>query len=220
MDIGRSFSYVTEDQEWWKKVLIGGLLTLIPIVGPFYALGYMLTALKNVIDGREIPLPEVLEDFGSKIVKGLLISVILFIYMLPLIIVSSCAGGGSAAFPELIDDSDTASIVAAVWSGCFGCLSLLYGIVVSLFVPYAMAIYADTGQFGEAFKLGKIFAMLKSAIGPTIIALLVSALAGFLAGIAGAILCGIGFFATTFYAQLINAFLFGSLYNKAKQAVV
>jgi hypothetical protein len=220
MDIGRSFTYVTEDEEWWKKVLIGALLTLIPVVGQFYGLGYMLATLKNVIEGRETPLPEVLEDFGGKIVKGLLISVIIFVYMLPLIIVSSCAGGGGAAFPELLDDEDTAGIIAAVWGGCFGCLSLLYGIVVSLFIPFVMAIYAETGQFGEAFKLGKIFAMLKSAIGPTIVALLVSALAGFVAGIAGSILCGIGIIATAFYAQLINAFLFGSLYNQARQAVV
>ena len=61
MDIGRSFSYILEDEDWWKKVLIGGLLTLIPIIGPFYGLGYLLEAIKNVISGREVPLPEALE---------------------------------------------------------------------------------------------------------------------------------------------------------------
>ena len=52
------------------------------------------------------------------------------------------------------------------------------------------------------------------------IALLISMLAAFLAGLAGGILCGIGALFTTFYAQLVNAFLFGNLYNQAKQAVV
>ena len=128
MDIGRSFTFVTEDQEWWKKVLIGGALTLIPIVGPFYGMGYMLVALKNVIDGRETPLPEALEDFGSKIVKGLMLWLIMIIYLLPLIIVGSCAGGGGAAFPAALDDEDTAGIIAAVWGGCFGCIAMLFGI--------------------------------------------------------------------------------------------
>jgi hypothetical protein len=219
LDIGRSFTYIIEDEDWWKKVLIGGLLTLIPIVGPFYGLGYMLAALKNVIDGRELPLPEVLEDFGDKIIKGLLISVIMFIWMLPLIIVGSCAGAGSAALTESLD-SDIAEPVGIGWAVCFGCLATIYGFVVSLFVPFVIATYADTGQFGDAFKFGRLFGMLKSAIGPAIIVLLVGVVAGMLAGLAGAILCGIGTFATMFYAQLINAFLYGTLYNSARQAVV
>jgi hypothetical protein len=219
MDIGRSFSYIIEDQDWWKKVLIGGLLTLIPIVGPFYGLGYMMVALKNVIDGRELPLPEALEDFGGMIVKGLLISVIVFIYMLPLIIVASCAGGGSAVLTDSLD-SDIAEPVGIGWAVCFGCLASIYGIVMGVFMPFVMATYADTGKFGDAFNFGRLFGMVKSAIGPAVIVLLVSALAGMLAGLAGAILCGIGTFATMFYAQLINAFLYGTLYNKARQAVL
>ena len=63
MDIGRSFTYVLDDDEWWKKVLLGGLLSLIPIVGPLYAIGYVLEVISNVIGGRETPLPEAVENF-------------------------------------------------------------------------------------------------------------------------------------------------------------
>lgn len=104
MDIGRAFSYLTEDQDWWKKVLIGGLLSLIPIVGPFYALGYVIEAMKNVIDRRETPLPEVLENFGGKLVKGIMLSIVIFIYFLPFIIISGCSSAGSA-FPALLADA-------------------------------------------------------------------------------------------------------------------
>ena len=64
MDIGRSFTFITEDKEWWQKVLLGGLLSLIPIVGQFYAVGYSIQVLKATIEGREIPLPETVL-FGS-----------------------------------------------------------------------------------------------------------------------------------------------------------
>ena len=98
MDIGRSFSYITEDQEWWKKVLLGGLISLMPIVGQLYVLGYVLETLKNVIAGREVPLPEIGEDFGGKLVKGLLLWVITFVYFLPLTLLSTCSGVGSSIF--------------------------------------------------------------------------------------------------------------------------
>ena len=216
MDIGRSFTYITEDEEWWKKLLVGGLLSIIP----FYGLGYMMVVLKNVIDGREVPLPVATEDIGGKFVKGLLTAVIVAIYMLPFIIISACAGGGSAAFPAVLDDQDTASIITYVWSACFGCLSLILGIIVGLLAPFALSLYADTGQFGEAFKLSKIFAMLKSNIGPTIIVLLISGIVASIASSVGPIICIIGVLVTRFYANLLNAFLFGSLYNKAKEQIV
>jgi hypothetical protein len=216
MDIGRSFTYITEDEEWWKKLLIGGLLSIIP----FYGLGYMIVVLKNVIEGREVPLPVATEDIGGKFVKGLLAAVIVVVYMLPFIIFAACSGGGGAAFSGIVDDPDTASIITYVWSACFGCLALILGIIISLFAPFALSLYADTGQLGEAFKLGKIFAMLKSNIGPTIIVLLVSGLVASIASSVGPVICIIGVLVTRFYANLLNAFLFGSLYNKAKQAVV
>ena len=123
MDIGRSFTYVMEDEEWWKKVLIGGLLSLIPVVGPLYMLGYVLQVIQNIIAGQETPLPEVMEDFGGRIVKGLMLGIIAFIYMLPFIVISACAGGGAALFAENIADPTARDVVPIVWSVCFGCLS-------------------------------------------------------------------------------------------------
>ncbi len=218
MDIGRSFSYITEDEEWWKKVLIGGLLTLIPVIGPFYGIGYMIEALRNVIDGRELPLPEALEGFGDKLVRGLLASVILFIYCLPLIIIGSCAGGGAAAFSGGIGDRDTADLSAAIWGVCFGCLSVVLGLAVGLLAPFVLATYAATGEFGAALKVGTILPMMWKNIGPAFVVLLVVALAGVIAAIAGTLLCGIGLFATAFYAQLVTASLYGTLYLKATPA--
>jgi hypothetical protein len=220
MDIGRSFTYITEDQEWWKKVLLGGLISLIPIVGQLYVLGYVLETLKNVIAGREVPLPEIGDDFGGKLIKGLLLWVITFVYFLPLTLLSTCAGVGSPIFTEIIDDPDAVGAVIGVWSGCFGCLSLVVGIVVGLLLPFAWSKYAETDQLGEAFKLGQIFGMLKNNIGPAIIVLLVNGLAGLAAMIVGSILCGIGLIFTFFYAQLVTAFLYGALYNKAKATVL
>jgi uncharacterized protein DUF4013 len=219
VDIGRSFTYITEDEEWWKKVLIGGLLSLIPIVGQFYLMGYVLATLKNVIDGREIPLPEPLDDFGDKLIKGLLLSVITFIYFLPITLIGTCSGAGAPLFQENIADPDTANTIVMVWSSCFGCISFVLGIATSLLLPFVWSKYAETGQFGDAFKLGEIFGMLRATIGQAVIVVLVGGLAAMVAGIAGLIACGVGLIFTTFYAQLVTAFLYGSVYRQAKAAV-
>lgn len=218
MDIGRSFTYALEDKEWWQKILIGGLLTLIPIIGPFYGLGYLVAAIKNVIDGQDLPLPDALEDFGNKLVQGLIAFAIGFIYAIPAIILGSCAGIGSGVLGTVAEDADAVGAIVGGWAGCFGCITALYGIVIGLIYPFAIASYADTGQFGDAFKLGEIWAMLKGNIGPAFIVLLMSFVAGLLGSIVGMVLCFIGFFATMFFAQLIMAHLYGQLYLKARPA--
>jgi hypothetical protein len=220
MDIGRSFSYITEDEDWWKQVLIGGLLTLIPVIGPFYAAGYMVQAVKNVIDGRELPLPDALEDFGDKLVKGLILTLIMLIYALPLIVIGACSGIGLGIFSDALRDPDAVDAVGTLYGVCFGCFGMLYGILLGLVTPFVYATYADTGELGAALKLGRIWGMLQKNIGPAFIALLVAVLAGMLASVAGLILCGIGLFATSFFANLVIAHVYGSLYQQARPAVL
>jgi hypothetical protein len=215
MDVGRSFTFITEEEDWWQKVLIGGLISLIPIVGQFYMVGYAIQVIKNTIEGRELPLPEVTEDFGGKLLRGLLASIILFVYFLPVIIIGSISGGGAAVIGNAFDDPDAAGIVATIWTSCFGCLTLVLGILIGLLVPFGWSKYAASGKLGDAFKFSEIFGLLRDNLGPAFVCLLISAAAGIAAGIVGSILCGIGFFFTGFYAQLVTAFLYGTLYRES-----
>jgi uncharacterized RDD family membrane protein YckC len=218
MDIGRSFSYVTEDENWVTKILLGGLISLIPFVGQFYLAGYALEALKNIIAGREVPLPEVTEDFGGKLIRGLLLSVITFIYFLPITLISTCSGVASSVFTNMAQNSDTANAALTTWGACLGCISLVYGILVALILPFVWSKYAETDQFGDAFKLSEIFELLKNNIGEAIIVVLVSALAAIIAGIVGFVACIVGLIFTLFYAELVTVFLYGSLYRTARAA--
>jgi hypothetical protein len=219
MDIGRSFTFITEDEDWLRKVLIGGLISLIPIVGQLYMAGYVIQVIKNTIEGREVPLPEVTEDFGEKLLKGLMSVLIAMIYFIPVMIVGGISGVGSALLSSAAADTDAAEAIGSVmalWGICSGCVSFVLGLAISLLLPFAWGKYAETAQFGDAFKFGELFALLKANLGPTIIAILVSTAAGIIAGIAGTILCGIGFFFTGFFAQLVTAFLYGTVYREAK----
>jgi len=92
MDIGKAFTYVFEDEDWVKKVLIGGVINLIPIVGLLFTSGYMLETLKNVMEGHPLPLPE-WDDWGGKFMKGLMAAIIGLVYSLPVIVLTLCFTG-------------------------------------------------------------------------------------------------------------------------------
>ncbi len=54
MDIGKSFGFMFKDESWISRVLVGGLLGLVPILN-FVIYGYMLEVIKNVSEDRELP---------------------------------------------------------------------------------------------------------------------------------------------------------------------
>jgi len=215
MDISRALSYITDDEDWLQKLLIGGLLSLIPIVGQLWALGYVTRVLKNIIEGRESPLPELIEDFGDKLVQGLLVSVMMIVYFLPLILIGAVLGGTIAAVASTADE-DVVGIVSAILGSCLGFIMLVLGVIAGLLLPYGWSNYAVSGQFGEAFKLSDIFAMFRVNVGQTLLTLLLLAVLGAIAGSVGAAACGIGTAFTTFYTQLVTSFLYGKLYLQAR----
>jgi hypothetical protein len=216
MDIGRSFTYMFEDQDWIKKILIGGVVSLIPIVN-FAAFGYFIEALKNTAEGRELPLPEWGDDFGGKFMKGLMAAIASFLYMLPIMIVVGIVFGLTAAIASSLD-SDAAETVSAICPLMGNCLLFVYMILVMLILPAAVIRYALTGQFGAFFRFGDIMALIKANIGGYIIALLVALVASLIAQIVGTIACGIGILFTLIWAYLVSANLFGNLVREAQPA--
>jgi len=76
MDIGRSLTYITEDENWPAQSPHRCLISLIPDRRTALSAGYTLKVVKNTIEGREIPLPEPTEEFGDKILKGLWVWII------------------------------------------------------------------------------------------------------------------------------------------------
>ena len=65
MNFGLAFSYVFKDNDWFKKLAIAALFSLIPVVGQFVLVGWGLRIAKNVIDGnKEYPLPTT-EDLSA-----------------------------------------------------------------------------------------------------------------------------------------------------------
>ena len=212
MDFGKAFTYAFDDKEWVTKLLIGGILSLIPIVN-LVVLGYMLKTLKNVADGVEQPLPD-WSDFADFFVKGLMSFLGAVVWALPIIAVV-----GMFAVLGLVAEYDPTygyegPFRLCVWG--LNCLSSLYGLFLVVVLPAAFAGYAISDEFGAFFRFGEIFGFIKSNLGNYVMAILLAAVAEFVAGF-GVNLCFIGLIFTQFWATLVSAHLFGQVYAVGTQ---
>ena len=206
MDIGRSFSFVFEDEEWIKKVLLAAVASIIPVVGQFMVLGWSLDIARRVINNDPSPLTNPFDDFGGYLMLGLKAMVIGLVYSLPLLIF---------VLPgSIIGANAESENVALALSVCVGCFSLIYGILLALAMPAAYGILAATDNLGQALNPGKIIEVFRGAPAAYLITILGIIIAGFIAGL-GSIACGVGVLATGAYANAMMGHLYGQAYKQA-----
>jgi hypothetical protein len=218
MDIGKSFTYVFEDPNWIMKVLIGGIVGIIPIVN-FAALGFMVTTLKNVADSQPQPLPE-WGNFGEHFMKGLYVFVGALVYIAPILLLYCCmmvipialGGAGSAAGR---DAGSTLAGVGSILSMCLGCLMFLLVLVVAVMFPAALTRYAMSSQLSTFWDFRGNFDLISKNLGNYIMAILIVWVAGFLASF-GMILCIIGVFFTSFWSQLVSAHVYAQFWRASQ----
>lgn len=190
MDIGLAFSYITRDRDWIKKVLIGGAISLIPIIGSFVVYGYIVRIIRNVVDEVPNPLPE-WDDFANYLTNGFLAAVGVFIWGAPLFILAFCI----FAFGSL---SDAASLLSILGWCLIYPLLFLYMIVVP---PIVVGRFAMDGNFNAMLDFNGIIAQIRSVgVGPYALFLVLAVVASFV-GSLGLIACIIGVFFTQAFAS-------------------
>jgi hypothetical protein len=205
MDVGSSFSYMFKDEDWIKKVLIGGVVGAIPIVN-FAALGYMVQIIRNVRDGQTLPLPE-WDEFGKYFVDGLWIFLIFLVWSIPIILVACLQGAGAAALAEASNDAANAF---GIISTCFTCVIVLWALVIAAVAPAILVRFAEVGEFMTGFRFSEIFEVIRADVGNYIIVILLIWVASLIASF-GVILCVIGVIFTQFWSYLVSGNLLGQL---------
>jgi hypothetical protein len=217
MEIGESIKYPTTDKDWIKKVVIGGILGMIPIVN-FIVQGYYLKIIKGSIENKS-GMPE-WEDWGNLFIKGLLVFIISIIYMLiPIIVISISVGGTIMAAVSGGTEAMVAAIGAAAGGFIIGFILML---IAFLLLPMALAIYAKEESFGSAFRFGEIIRRILSNLGSYILVYIVIIVLGVIVGIITGILNIIPFLGvviaifTNFYIVAVAANMFGEVYTNSK----
>ena len=191
MDVGKSIGYVFEDKKWTDKLLVGMLVSIVPIVN-FALFGWVIDIMRNVSQRQSEPLPA-WENFGDKFVKGLMLFVVGLIYMLPALVIGCVAIGLPVLNGGLRDVGERE--LAGIFFGTFAlssCTIFIYGLLISFLMPAVYLNFARKGTFAACFEFGEIWRIMSKNLGDYIVAWLIIIVVGiaasFLIGIVGGVL--------------------------------
>jgi hypothetical protein len=215
MDIGKSFGYVFEDDQWIPKILIaaaillGGILffwlLFIPsILAALLLAGYGVEITRRVINRNPQILPE-WENWEALIVDGLKYWIISIVYSLPMLLIWMCLGIPGAAL------SQDAPGWSAAFNSVAGCLNFLWSIVVGILMPAAIAFFVANDDLGAAFRFGDVFNFVRDNFSNYLIVLVMSWVTGII-GFLGFLLCLLPVLVTGPYSGWVMNHLYGEAY--------
>lgn len=153
VNYGKVLSYPSQD---WKKVLLGGILNIVPVVN-FLSAGYLLNVYLKGIKGQN-DLPE-WKSFWQIFVKGLFVTIIAFIYALPAVLLLILAITGSVMSGIMAGGAfikPSTPLVAGIIS-----FDIIWFIAVIFFLPMAFARYAEKRKPGAAFDFKEIMKRIR-----------------------------------------------------------
>lgn len=214
MDIGRAFAYVFDDDDWVKKILIGGLISIIPLLGEFIIYGYMTEIARRSYRQGDVALPE-WDDIGGYLARGFLFWLGLVIWALPFILFFACSflmailfGLGSGE--EAVLGLSILLIYVVIFP-----MVLLFALAAALVVPVLLGRYAAHGRFGALFEFGEIIAEVRRiGLGPILLLTVTYLAAGYIGQI-GVMFCLVGVLFTGFYGRLAIAHAAGQVHRMA-----
>lgn len=223
MDIGKSITYIFEDPRWLTKVLVGTVILLVSIpltvlligfLGIAIVSGYGLEVIRNVRQRQPYPMPEWRDRWGEWLILGLKLLIAQLVWSLPGILLSIPMSLGSA-----LTDNQNSEFIGFVLLTCFGCLTLLWSVVVLVATPAIYIRLAEQETLSSTLQFGEIIQFTRDHVGDVLVAIIVYVLLSFLvmaaASLLGLVLCLVGLVITipagSFIVTLIQSHLYGQV---------
>jgi hypothetical protein len=216
MDIGRALTFVFDDDEWIKKILIGGIITLIPILGSMLIAGYAVEVVRRAFAASGADeLPD-WDDIGGYLVNGLVLAAGLFLWLLPLIFLIACVAGGIAIAVSASGDDAVAALSGLILFGLMGLFFLIVVVWSAVLLPVLIGRYAVEGRLGAMFDFDNIVDEIRSiGVMPLLLLVVLYFVSVFIAQL-GLLLCLVGVAFTTFYSYVVLAHGVGQVYRAAR----
>jgi len=202
-----AFAWPVRDPEWPVKVLVTGLLLLIPIAGAINGLGWMLATLDRLRAGEERLAPANLgylgrgvQLFAAQLVYSLAVAVVALVVYLPAVLIAVSQGQGSGS---------TALILVSLLLNLLAFGVTTVGSLALTFATPAIVLATDRGGIRGGLAVREIVRRSRANPTNTLIAGLMLIAAGLISSL-GLIVCFIGVLFTTAYALAVQAWVYRS----------
>ena len=203
--VADGFVWPVRDPEWLSKVLVTGLILLIPIVGAINGIGWMLATLDRLRAGEERLAPANFSHlargvnvFVVQLGYGIGVALVAGVVYLPAVLLATTQGSSSSANAAAIGLSLFLSFVA------FGLATL--GSLGLYFATPAFVLETDRRGIGGGFDLRAVWHRARLNLTNTLIAGLMLIAAGFI-GSLGTVVCFVGVVFTAGYALAVQAWI-------------
>jgi hypothetical protein len=194
--VGDAFSFQFRDPGWVGKILVQGLILIIPIVGLIATAGWMLMTFDNIRAGRHELAPA-----GFHLSRGIGLFGVWFLYSLVLSIPGDILGGFSS-----VTQITTATNPNHPFNyNTFYSPGSGLGLVADLFLDFLLpSIIVMTYHYGftGGLDVPRVWRLATSNVSNSIVAGLLFFVAG-IVGALGIIACCIGIFFTGAYAATV-----------------
>jgi len=184
--VGDSFAWPFQDPGWFSKMVVQGLIFIIPIVGWIALTGWLVLTIDNYRAGRrELP------PAGFHLERGIALFVVLLVYgiviAIPITVLYTVGGAGH--------------------NGAVSALAGLINLALTLlfaFIAPSLILHTYRGGFNGGFDVNAVWETATANTSNTVIAGLLVYVARLVGGI-GFLLCCVGALFTIPYSTAITA---------------
>ena len=202
--ITEAFVWPVRDPQWAPKLIVIGLISLIPIIGWMNGLGWMLGSLDRLRSGEERLADGYFAHIGRgarlfvvELIYALVVVALGLVFYIPGILIAVSQGHGNAN-PGVI------ALALLLDLAALGLVSL--GSLAYTFLLPAVILATDAGGIGAGLSIGAIVRRSRANPVNTLISGLMLIAASFVSSI-GVIACGVGLVLTAPYALAMQAWI-------------
>ena len=227
MDIIKAYTFITNEENWIVKILIGAVVVFFSwlIIPIFFLLGYQIAVARNVKDGYKDVMPDWTEDLGQTFIDGVIVWVAQLVYALPLILAVICIVLLTIPAAWTADELDFSAVAGGAVAGSIAvmCIALLYAIFLAVILPAVIIQYVRTEEFGSMFRFREVLGIARDNVVDILLAVVSSIAAGFVFSLLNIIpICGriIVALVVPVWMQVSMGHLFGQIAAKIDGKVV
>ena len=218
IDYFAGFSFLFRYPNWGVNLLMGGLFTLIPIVGPLVLIGWYCEVFQRLVLRHPNPLPKLdFNDFVHLLGRGVVPFVVALVITLPLVLLIMVFFFAIAFIvtfffgnnPQAANQPGT--VIMMVGGGILVFMAIMVPMVVITNAALTRAYMTE--NFGQAFDIKRVLAYAKRTWKYVLLAYLVYLPVSILGALVGMMALYFGIFFVSFILNLAWIYMAWQIYE-------